>query len=241
MSRPDEVACQRVSWRLDDLRQYLAVFGPNGWTSYVGVVECARVKAGETFVVSAAAGVTGAIAGQIAKLIGARVVGITGSDIKCKWITEELGFDGAINYKREDVGESLARLCPEGVDAYFENVGGPMLDAVLGQMALFGRVAVCGLMENYDKEEPVPGPYRFDLVLMKRLRIEGFFSPDFYHRGPDIDRIMQPWFDAGRVQMVFDVSAGLESAPDAFRKLFTGGNIGKTLVELTDPRAPFDA
>lgn len=234
IAHPDLSYVARVSWRNDDLREYLAVFGPNGWTAYLGITEYGGAKAGETVLISAAAGATGMLAGQIAKAVGARVVGIAGSDEKCAWLMGELGFDAAINYKKQDVDAELGRTCPSGIDLYFDNVGGPLLDDALAHMALFGRVAVCGLINNYDKEEPVPGPYKFDLVLMKRLNIFGFFSPDFYHRGPELNKAMTPWYERGTVRMRFDMVEGLENTIEAYRKLFTGGNIGKSIVKLAE-------
>jgi NADPH-dependent curcumin reductase CurA len=232
ISRPDDTYVERVSWQLDDLRQHLAVYGPNGWTAYLGVVEYGKTKPGETFVVSAASGVTGALAGQVAAQLGCRVIGITGSAQKGAWLTDELGFAATIDYRQEDVATRLRELCPQGIDVYFDNVGGTILDAALENMALFGRVAVCGLLVNYDKETPIPGPYKFDQVLMKRLEITGFFSPDFYHRGPDVNRKMQPWYEAGKLKMEFDVTQGLENTLEAYEKLFTGKKIGKSLVQL---------
>lgn len=234
ITNPNSTYVARLSWRMADLREYLAVFGPNGWTAYLGITEYGGAVPGETVVISAAAGATGVLAGQVAKAIGCRVVGIAGTDEKCSWLKDELGFDAAINYKTQNVGDALQAACPKGVDLYFDNVGGPLLDEVLVHMALFGRVAVCGLITSYDKDEPVPGPYKFDLVLMKRLKIVGFFSPDFYIRGPELNQKMSTWYDAGQVKMRFDMVEGLEKTIDAYRKLFTGGNIGKSLVKLAD-------
>lgn len=234
ISRPDETYVERVSWQLDDLLQHLAVFGPNGWTAYLGVVEYGQTKPGDTFVVSAASGVTGALAGQVAAQLGCQVIGITGSSEKGAWLTEELGFDAFINHREEDVAARLRELCPEGIDVYFDNVGGTILDAALENMALFGRVAVCGLLVHYDKETPVPGPYKFDQILMKRLQFTGFFSPDFYHRGPDVNRIMRPWYEAGKLKMKFDITQGLENTLEAYGKLFNGQKIGKSLVQVAD-------
>jgi NADPH-dependent curcumin reductase CurA len=235
VSRPDEVFFERVSWRLDDLRQYLAIFGPNGWTAYLGIVEYCGARPGETVVVSAASGVTGALAGQVAKRLGCRVVGITGSKEKCDWITHDLGFDAAINHAGQDVSAALAELCPDGVDVAFENVGGQILDAVLARMAPFGRVGICGLIINFERDEAAPGPSKFDQVLMKRLKITGFFSPDFEYRGPEINRVLRPWYEAGELKMVFDETEGLERTPEAYTKLFTGAKVGKSLVRLADP------
>lgn len=239
VARPDETYVERASWRLDDLRQHLAIFGPNGWTAYLGVMEYGAAKAGQTFVVSAASGVTGALAGQIAKLAGCRVVGITGSPEKCEWITRELGFDAAVSHREEDLADALGAACPDGIDLYFDNIGGAILDAALANMALFGRVAVCGLMDNYDKDgAPVPGPYKFDQILMKRLTLVGFFSPDFYVRGPEINRKTAPWYADGRLTVPFDVTNGLENVLEAYRRLFTGQKVGKSLVQLTDVVPP---
>lgn len=234
ISRPDETYVERVSWQLDDLRQHLAVFGPNGWTAYLGVVEYGKTKPGDTFVVSAASGVTGALAGQVAAQLGCKVIGITGSAQKGVWLTEELGFTATIDYKNDDVATRLRELCPEGINVYFDNVGGNILDAALENMTLFGNVAVCGLLLNYDQEGSIPGPYKFDQVLMKRLQFTGFFSPDFYHRGPDVNRIMRPWYDAGKLKMKFDVTKGLENTLEAYEKLFTGQKVGKSLVQLAE-------
>lgn len=229
---PDAAYCTTLDDAHADLKEYVGIYGANGWTAWVGVVETGAAKAGETFVVSAAAGCTGLMAGQIAKARGCRVIGIAGGAAKCSLLTGEYGFDGAIDYKAANVEAELARLCPDGIDVYFDNVGGEILDAALANMALFGRVAVCGLITNYIAQGPVPGPYRFDQVLMKRLRIEGFFSPDFYAREPEFNPELSRLAEAGQLRLPFEVSKGLEETPAAFTKLFTGANIGKVVVEL---------
>src|SRR5262249_6329916 len=169
IGRPDLIEVSRLTRRLSDPRQHLGALGLNGWTAYVGALETGAAKPGETFVVSAAAGATGSLAGQIAKTHGCRVIGIAGGSEKCRWIQEEFGFDAAIDYKADNVEERLRALCPAGIDVYFDNVAGPILDAVLANMALFGRVAVCGVLTHYEREDPIPGPYKFDMVLMRRL------------------------------------------------------------------------
>ncbi|MCG8442891.1 MAG: NADP-dependent oxidoreductase [Caulobacterales bacterium] len=229
---PRALYAAKLDGAQDDLKHYVGVFGANGWTAYVGVIETGDVRAGDTFVVSAAAGCTGIMAGQIAKIAGCRVIGIAGSHDKCALLKSDFGFDGAINYKSENVEAALARLAPEGVNVYFDNVGGEILDAALANMAVFGRVAVCGLITNYIADGRVPGPYRFDLVLMKRLRIEGFFSPDFYHREPEFNPILERWRAEGRLRLPFDVTTGLENTVTAYAKLFSGANIGKVVVEI---------
>jgi NADPH-dependent curcumin reductase CurA len=203
----------------------------NGWTALAGVEEVGAAKAGETVLVSAASGCTGMLAAQVAKNLGCTVLGLAGSAEKCRFLEEEIGIDRAIDYKRDDVGAALAEL-DEGVDVYFDNVGGPLLDAVLPNMALYGRIAICGLLAEYEEDAPIPGPARFDQILMRRLRVEGFFSPDFAHRGPDYVARLRGWHEEGRLKLPFDVTQGLENAVKAYERLFSGANIGKVLVDL---------
>lgn len=219
--------------QIADMRQHFAVLGPNGWTAFVGLNECAKARPGETVLVSAAAGATGLLAAQFAKASGCRVIGIAGGAAKCARLLADFGLDAAIDYKGEDVATRLAHLAPEGIDVYFDCVGGPMLDAVLPNMALYGRIAICGLIATYDREERI-GPSQFDLILMKRLTVAGFFSPDFYGRGEAINRLTRPWLDSGRVSMAFDVTHGLENTLVAYAKMFTGANFGKTMVKLAE-------
>lgn len=214
-----------------DVRQHLGVLGMNGWTAYVGITDAGRTRPGETVLISAAAGATGMLAAQVARNMGCRVIGIAGGAEKCRYLTEELGLDQAIDYKSQNVGEALAAL-PNGVDVYFDNVGGPILDDVLPNMALYGRIAVCGLVATYAENGPARGPARFDQILMKRLTVTGFFSPDFMHRGAELTRLLRGWLEAGRITLPFDETGGLENVLAAYRKLFRGGNIGKTLVRL---------
>jgi len=198
-------------------------------------LEIGEAKTGETVVVSAASGVTGALAGQIATLCGCRVVGITGSPVKANWLTTTLGFDAAIDRSAQpDLGTALAAACPDGIDVYFENVGGAVLDAALDHMATYGRVAVCGLLLNYDKPAAPAGPARFDQILMKRLTTTGFFSADWHWRGTEINRTLRPWYDAGRLRMRFDVTDGLEHTPEAYQRVFTGDKVGKALVRISE-------
>jgi len=224
-------ALQTVDASVSDIRQHLGVLGMNAWTAYVGITDVAKTRPGETVLVSAAAGATGMLAAQVAKLMGCTVVGLAGSAAKCQFLKEQLGLDAALNYKSPDFGAQLASIAG-GIDVYFDNVGGEILDLVLPNMAHYGRIAVCGLLATYAAGEAGVGPKRFDQVLMRRLTISGFFSPDFMQRGPEINRIMRNWFENGRIKMHFDVTQGLENVLPAYRKLFTGGNIGKVLVAL---------
>lgn len=214
-----------------DPRQHFGALGMNAWTAYVGVKEVAAVKAGEWLVVSAAAGATGSLACQVGRNLGAKVVGIAGGADKCRYLIDEVGVDMAIDYRNEDVAARLAEV-PGGVNAFFDNVGGPILDAVLGNMAHYGRVAVCGMVAGYDTDSPMPGPAKFDQVLMRRLRIEGFFIPDFLERGAEFMPQLRDWLDAGKLAVRFDETAGLENVLTAYERMLTGKNIGKVVVRL---------
>ncbi|MES2303068.1 MAG: NADP-dependent oxidoreductase [Pseudomonadota bacterium] len=215
-----------------DIRQHYGALGMNAWTAYVGVKEVAAVKPGEWLVVSAAAGATGSMACQVGRNLGAKVIGIAGGPDKCRYLTEQLGVDMAIDYKSEDVAARLASV-EGGVHAYFDNVGGPMLDAVLPNMAHYGRVAVCGMVAAYDNDAPLPGPARFDQVLMRRLRIEGFFIPDFLHRGAKFLPTLREWVDAGTLTVNLDETVGLEHTLVAYDRMLSGKAIGKVIVKVS--------
>lgn len=214
-----------------DPRQHFGALGMNGWTALVGVREVAAVRPGEWLAVSAAAGATGSLACQIGRNLGARVVGIAGGAEKCRFLLDELGVEMAIDYRAEDVSAHLSQV-PGGVNAFFDNVGGPILDAVLGNMAHYGRVAICGMIAGYDSDVAMPGPAKFDQVLMRRLRIEGFFIPDFLERGSEFLPQLRTWLDEGRLAVRFDETYGLENVPAAYERMLTGRNIGKVIVRL---------
>ena len=217
------------------LDAFMSVLGATGMTAYFGLLDIGQPKAGETVVVSAAAGAVGSLVGQIAKIKGCRVVGIAGSDEKCAWITKDLGFDAAINYKKENVLESLKRHCPKGIDVYFENVGGEILDAVLTLINVGGRIPLCGLISTYNATDPVPGPYMFRNILMKRVRVQGFIITDYLPRFPEGVAQMGQWLGEGKLKYKVDIVKGLENAASAVNKLFTGENQGKLLVEVSAP------
>jgi len=208
---------------------FLGVLGINGLTAFLGM-EIAQAKKGETLVVSAAAGATGSIAGQIGKIQGCRVVGIAGSDEKCSWLTKDLGFDAAINYKLSDWEEELAAATPNGIDIDFENVGGEIMHAVLDRMNLFGRVVLCGLISGYTNGDP--GLESFDTVLVKRLRVQGFIVIDFASRFMEAATQLGQWKMFGKLKDRETIVEGLQEAPDAINMLFTGGNIGKLIVKV---------
>jgi NADPH-dependent curcumin reductase len=209
---------------------FLGVLGGNGLTAYFGMMEIGKPQKGETLVVSAAAGATGSIAGQIGKIHGCRVVGIAGSDEKCKWITEDLGFDVAVNYKHPDWKEKLAAATPKGIDINYENVGGEIMQEVLNRMNLFGRVVLCGLISGYTKEDT--GLASLGLILVKRLKVQGFIVLDFASRFMEAATQLGKWKMFGKLKDRETIVEGLEKAPDAINMLFTGANIGKLLVKV---------
>ena len=216
------------------LLAHLGVLGHIGLTAYVGVLDIGKPQPGETMVVTAAAGAVGSLAGQIGKIHGCRVVGIAGSEEKCRWLTAELGFDAAIHYRTENVQESLRRHCPKGIDIDFENVGGPILDAILTLINQRARIVLCGLISTYNATAPVPGPYNFTNVLVRRARIEGFIVMDHWDRAPAAMANLGRWLAEGRLKYRVDVVNGLENAPRTLNRLFDGSNQGKLVVKIAD-------
>jgi NADPH-dependent curcumin reductase CurA len=210
----------------------LGALGITGITAYFGLLEVGRPETGETVVVSAAAGATGSVVGQIAKIKGCRVVGIAGSKSKCDWIVDDLGFDAAVNYKDADWKEQLSKACPNGIDVDFENVGGEIMETVLAHMNLNGRVALCGMISGYNTGEPMRGPY--DTILMKRLRVQGFIVIDFMNRFPEAILQLAGWMMEGKIKHRETIVDGLENAPVAINQLFDGDNIGKLIIKVAD-------
>ncbi|GGC91856.1 NADP-dependent oxidoreductase [Chelatococcus reniformis] len=215
------------------LPAHMSVLGSTGVTAYFGLMDIGQPKAGEMVVVSAAAGAVGSIAAQIAKLKGCRVVGIAGGKAKCDWLRDGLGLDGVIDYKGEDVAAALDRLCPDGIDIDFENVGGAIMDAVIARMNTFGRVSLCGMISTYNDERPVPGPADFGRVLMHRLLIKGFIVIDYFPRMAEAMAELVPWVQRGELQWKTHIVDGLENAAEAVQLLFSGGNDGKLLVRVS--------
>ncbi|MAL98766.1 MAG: NADP-dependent oxidoreductase [Alteromonadaceae bacterium] len=214
----------------------LGVMGMPGFTAYAGLLELGQPRSGETVVVSAASGAVGQVVGQIARLKGCRVVGIAGADDKCAYVTDELGFDAAVNYKSEDFRDRLAEACPDGIDVYFENVGGKVLAAVLPNLNEFSRMPVCGLIAHYNDTSAPEGPDRLPgfmrTVLAKRVMVRGFIQFDFAPLMPDFVRDMSGWLADGSVRYREDVVQGLENAVDAFQGLLEGRNRGKLIVQV---------
>jgi len=214
------------------LDAYLGLFGHIGATAYFGLIDITHPQPGETLVVSAAAGAVGSLVGQIGKILGCHVVGIAGSDDKCAWITGDLGFDAAINYRTEKVAHRLRDLCPKGIDIYFDNVGGEILDAVLSQIALRARISLCGLISHYNDSVPPPGPRYLGNILVRRARMEGFIVSDYWSRFPEAMQAIATWYAEGKLKYRVDIVDGLENAPEALNRLFDGGNTGKLLLRL---------
>jgi len=210
----------------------LSVFGSAGMTAYVGLTEVAKVREGETVVVSAAAGATGSTAVQIAKILGARVIGVAGSAEKCAWLVDDLGIDGAIDYKTDDLAAKIKELCPKGVDVFFDNTGGPILDAVLGRIANGGRVALCGAISSYNDHHKPPGPANYLNLISRRASMQGFISWDYWGRWAEITDQLRAWVRDGQLRYRIHTFDGLDSAPDALNAMFTGENIGKIVVAL---------
>jgi NADPH-dependent curcumin reductase CurA len=216
----------------------MSALGLTGITAYFGLLDVGRPKPGETVVVSGAAGATGSAAAQIAKIAGCRVIGIAGGPEKCAYLTGELGLDGAVDYRAPDAGKALRALCPKGIDVFFDNVGGPILDAVLAQLAMRGRIVLCGGIAHYNDSRPTPGPSNYLALVMKRGRMEGFIVLDYLSRSAEAVTALAGWIRDGRLKDRIDVVDGLANAPAALLRVFEGKNQGKQLVRLGAPTRP---
>ena len=216
----------------------LSVLGMPGRTAYFGMLDVAGPRPGDTVLVSGAAGAVGSVAGQIARLNGCRVVGIAGTDEKIEWITDDLGFDAGINYATANVADRIGETCPDGVDVYFDNVGGPITDAAFEHLSIGASVAVCGQIALYNEDEVPEGPRKLWSLIEKRARVEGFLVSDFAHRRAEATERLGSWVSSGAIQYRETVVEGLEQAPAAFIGLFEGDNIGKQLVHVAGDTAP---
>jgi NADPH-dependent curcumin reductase CurA len=212
----------------------VGTLGVTGMVAYFGVVEIARPRTGETFVISSAAGGVGSIATQIAKIHGLRVIGIAGGQDKCDWLLHEAGADAAIDHRTEDVGSRLDTLCPDGIDIFFDNAGGPTLDVALARLRRKGRVVVCGGTSRYAKKPGLPGPMNYLQLCMINGRMEGLLRRDYADRFPEAVEVMRGWLDSGQLRSKEDVVVGLENAPGTLARLFSGTNLGKQLLKIAD-------
>ena len=210
----------------------LSVFGATGLTAYFGLTDIGKPKAGEVLVVSAAAGAVGSAAVQIGKALGMRVIGIAGGPEKCAFVKDELGADEAIDYKNESIHAALRQHCPDGIDVYFDNVGGEILDAVLRRLKLKARIVLCGGISQYNATGETRGPSNYLSLISARARMEGFVVIDYLHRAEEAIAAMTPWVAAGKLGSKLDIVEGLENFPEALRRLYTGANFGKQLVKV---------
>ena len=215
------------------LQRWIGGLGMPGWTAYFGLLEVGQPKAGETVVVSAASGAVGSIVGQIAKIKGCRAVGIAGGPDKSRYVSQDLGFDACVDYKAGNLAADLKAACPKGIDVYFENVGGEILDTVLMQMNLFGRIPVCGLISAYNATSLPPGPKNLRAVLTQRLRMQGLIVFDWANRIPEAVAQLGAWHKDGKLKIREDVrEGGLDAFPDVLNLLYTGGNLGKLVLKV---------
>ncbi len=215
------------------LTHQMSVLGITGLTAYFGLLEVGQAKAGETVVVSAAAGATGNVVGQIAKIMGCRAVGIAGADDKCEMLGRDLGFDGAVNYRSQTLRGDLRALCPKGIDVYFDNVGGPLLDTILPMMNLHGRVVCCGAVSQYDNAGPPAASYLVPgMLIVSRLRMEGFIVMDFEAKRAEAEERLAGWVASGELKVLEEVLDGLDAAPGALVGLLAGANTGKRMVRV---------
>jgi NADPH-dependent curcumin reductase CurA len=229
----DGTGLTQIDPTLAPIQSYLGTVGMPGMTAYVGLLDIGQPKAGETVFVSAASGAVGTVACQIAKIVGCRVVGSAGSDEKVAWLMDEAGIDVAFNYKRtDDLITELGKHCPNGIDIYYENVGGPHLQAALQHMNPFGRIVVCGMISQYNATEPQPGPSNLRLVITRRLMLKGFIVSDHLDRRPQFYADVGQWIAEGRIKWRETIVDGIENAPRAFIGLFKGENLGKMLVKV---------
>jgi NADPH-dependent curcumin reductase CurA len=217
-----------------DFPTALSLFGVTGLTAYFGLLDIGAPKAGETVVVSGAAGSTGSFAAQIAKIKGARVIGIAGGEKKCAWLRDELGLDEAIDYRKGDVVGALRAVAPRGVDVYFDNVGGEILDAVLANLGFGARIALCGAIAGYNDFRHMPPLRNYTNLIVKAGLARGFLVMQYSSQFESAVRELGGWAAAGKIKSAVDVVTGLENAPDALRRLFTGENLGKQLVKIAD-------
>jgi NADPH-dependent curcumin reductase len=231
----DGRAARKVDISLAPPPVHLGVLGMTGLTAYFGLLDIGRPEPGETVVVSGAAGAVGSVVGQIARIKGCRTVGIAGGPEKCAWIVDELGFDAAIDYKGGDLRAELRAATPDGIDVYFDNVGGETLDEVLRRIARGARVVICGAISQYNAEQPPRGPANYMQLLVQRASMTGFLVFDFAERYPEAIAQLAQWLRAGELQSREDVvRGGLAQFPEVFLRLFRGENTGKLILELTD-------
>jgi NADPH-dependent curcumin reductase len=227
----------KVDTRKVPLPVYLGTLGMPGMTAYFGLLEVGKPKAGETVAVSGAAGAVGTVVGQVAKIKGCRVVGIAGGSEKCQYLTGELGFDAAIDYKHEDVKDALRKHCPKGIDVYFDNVGGEILDAALTRLTRGARIVICGAISQYNATEGVKGPSNYLSLLVNRASMTGMVVFDYADRYAEAAREMAGWMAAGKLKSREYIVEGFQTFPETLLKLFKGENTGKLVLKVADNKS----
>ena len=213
----------------------LGVFGSTSLTAYFGLLDVGQPRSGETVLVSGAAGATGSVVAQIARLKGCRVVGIAGGAEKCQWLLDACKLDAVIDYKSEDLSTQIGKLCPDGVDVFFDNVGGDTLEAGISHMADFGRIVLCGAIAGYNDETPAPGPRNLMILITRRIRMQGFIVIDYLTRAEEAYTALAEWVSAGEIAWRDDIQEGFENIPATLQRLFDGRNTGKQLLKLAEP------
>ncbi len=213
----------------------LGVFGTTSLTAYFGLLDVGQPRSGETVLVSGAAGATGSVVAQIARLKGCRVVGIAGGAEKCQWLLDACKLDAVIDYKNEDITARIGELCPDGVDVFFDNVGGDTLEAGINHMADFGRIVLCGAIAGYNDETPAPGPRNLMILITRRIRMQGFIVIDYLSRAEEAYTALAEWVSAGEIAWRDDIQEGFENIPATLQRLFDGRNTGKQLLKLAEP------
>lgn len=212
----------------------MGVLGITGMTAYFGMLHIGKPVAGDTVLVSGAAGATGSVAGQLARIAGARVVGIAGSKEKCDWLTGELGFDAAINYREDDVASAVKQHCPDGINVYYDNVGGEILDIALARIATNARVVICGGISRYNLTGEIPGPKNYFNLVFRRARMEGFICGDYASQFGEAVKVLSGYLKSGELKHRETILDGFENTPEALKSLFSGSNMGKQLVRVAD-------
>ena len=213
----------------------LSVFGTTSLTAYFGLLDVGQPKQGETVLVSGAAGATGSVVAQIARLKGCRVIGLAGGPEKCAWLTDSCKLDGVIDYKNENIDERLAELCPNDVDVFFDNVGGETLETGINHMADFGRIVLCGAISQYNDETPRPGPKNLMILVARRIRMQGFIVIDYLDRAEEAFGDLANWVMAGEIAWREDIQEGFDNIPATLQRLFDGRNQGKQMLKVADP------
>lgn len=223
---------QKIDTRLGEPSSFLNVLGTVGLTAYAGLFKVAELAAGETLFVSAAAGAVGSVVCQLAKARGASVIGSAGSDEKCRWLIDVAGIDHAINYRKENIIAALQNAAPHGIDVYFDNVGGAHLEAAIDCMKQSGRIAMCGMIEQYNDTSPRPGPSNLGMSIGKTLHLQGFLVSRFFSIWPEVRAELSELVKNGKIKVEETIITGIEEAPDALLRLFSGDKMGKVLVKL---------